>query len=113
MREVTRRILSRNGYYVITAATGSDAQRVAQTHEGPIHLLLTDVIMPQMLGKDVAEKVSGARPGIRVLYMSGYAHPVLATEGRLDPGVTLVEKPFSEAVLLEKAREVLDAGPEP
>jgi PAS domain S-box-containing protein len=110
MREVTRRILSRNGYRVITAGTGAEAYELARQHEETINLLLTDVIMPQMLGKEVAEKVSTVRPGIAVLYMSGYAHPVLATQGTLHPGVTLLEKPFSEPVLLEKVREVLDAA---
>ncbi len=110
MREVTRRILTRNDYHVITAGTGVEAYELAQHYEKPIHLLLTDVIMPQMLGKDVVEKVGQVRPDIRVLYMSGYAHPVLATQGTLAPGVTLLEKPFSEPILLEKVREVLDGA---
>jgi CheY-like chemotaxis protein len=67
------------------------------------------VIMPQMLGKDVAERIRASWPEIRVLYMSGYAHPVLASQGTLDRGVTLVEKPFSESALLSKVREVLDS----
>jgi len=74
---------------------------------GAIDLLLTDVIMPGMLGKEVADRVSAAKPGIRVLYMSGYAHPVLTSQDRLEAGVTLVEKPFSESQLLTKIAEVL------
>ena len=66
------------------------------------------MIMPQMLGKELAAKVRELCPDIPVLYMSGYAQPVLASEGTLDDGVTLVEKPFSEPVLLERVREVLD-----
>jgi FixJ family two-component response regulator len=64
--------------------------------------------MPNMLGKEVADRLSVLRPGLRVLYMSGYAHPVLASQGTLDPGVVLVEKPFTETVLLDRARDALD-----
>jgi CheY-like chemotaxis protein len=108
MREVTRRILTRNGYHVITAATGADALDFAARQDQEIHLLITDVIMPQMLGKEVADRVRASRPAIRTLYMSGYAHPVLASQGTLDPGVTLIEKPFTEPALLDKIKEVLD-----
>jgi two-component system cell cycle sensor histidine kinase/response regulator CckA len=108
MREVTRRILTRHGHEVLVAADGAGAIRIAEQHTGEIHLLLTDVIMPQMLGKEIAERVTALRQGIRVLYMSGYAQPVLASQGTLDPGVTLVEKPFTESTLLDKVRRVLD-----
>ena len=111
MREVTRRILTRNGYTVITAEGGQEALTLAAEHAGDIHLLVTDVVMPQMLGKEVAERVLAIRPDIRVLFMSGYAHPVLASKGTLDPGVTLIEKPFTEAALLAKARKVLEEEP--
>jgi PAS domain S-box-containing protein len=107
LREVTRRLLTRHGYTVITATDGVDAITVAAGYEGTIDLLLTDVIMPQMLGKEAAEKIQQDRPGIRVLYMSGYAQPILASQGRLDPDVTLLDKPFTERELLEKVNEVL------
>jgi hypothetical protein len=109
MREVTRRILTRNGYTVISAASGPEALEVLEAHSGAIELLLTDVVMPKMLGKEVAERVRALRPDVRVLYMSGYAQPVLASRGTLDPGVTLVAKPFSEPSLITTVREVLDA----
>ena len=109
LREVTRRILARNGYQVITAATGPEALDIARGYQGEIHLLVTDVVMPHMLGKEVAEQVLMIKPGTEVLYMSGYARPVLASQGRLEPGVALVEKPFSEAELLAKAGQVLNA----
>ena len=108
MREVTRRILARNGHTVLVANSGSEAIEMAQSYDGEIHLLLTDVVMPRMLGKEVADKVKAVRPLTRVLFMSGYAQPILGSHGRLDEGVILVEKPFSEAVLLAKVREVLD-----
>jgi signal transduction histidine kinase/CheY-like chemotaxis protein len=108
LRDVTERIFTRNGYRVITAANGADALALVARHEGEIHLLVTDVVMPKMLGKEVAERVRGLRPDIEVLYMSGYAQPVLASQGRLEPGVALVDKPFSEAALLAKAGQVLN-----
>jgi len=108
LREVTRRIFTRNGYKVITAANGPEALRIAGGHPGEIHLLVTDVVMPHMLGKEVAEKMRLIKPQIEVIFMSGYARPVLASQGRLDPGVALVEKPFSEADLLAMAGQVLN-----
>jgi PAS domain S-box-containing protein len=108
LREVTERIFTRNGYHVITAANGFEAIAMAARHPGDIHLLVTDVVMPKMLGKEVAEQVRKLRPDIEVLYMSGYAQPVLASQGRLEPGVALVDKPFSEAALLAKAAQVLN-----
>ena len=111
LREVARRILSRNGYTVLVAASGVDALELAESYDGTIDLLLTDVIMPRMLGNEVAEKLTADRPGTAVLYMSGYALPVLASQGSLDPGVTLVDKPFSEASLLKKVREMIDGLP--
>jgi hypothetical protein len=109
MREVTRRILVRNGYRVMTAASGREAIDVVTTGSEHIDLLLTDVVMPQMLGKEVADRITALRPHMRVLFMSGYAQPVLGAKGTLEPGVRLVQKPFSEAVLLAKVRDVLAA----
>ncbi len=108
LREVTKRIFTRNGYQVITAANGPEALDIARDHPGEIHLLVTDVVMPHMLGKEVAEKMLEIKPEIEVLFMSGYARPVLASQGRLEPGVALVEKPFSEADLMAKAGQVLN-----
>jgi CheY-like chemotaxis protein len=108
LRDVTKRIFVRNGYNVLTAGNGPDALAVVANHVGAIHLLLTDVVMPQMLGKEVAARVRGLRPDIEVLFMSGYAQPVLASQGRLEPGVVLLDKPFSEAELINKAGQVLN-----
>jgi len=108
LREVTRRIFARNGYQVITAANGLEALGIAAGHAGEIHLLVTDVVMPHMLGKEVAERMRAIKPEIEVVFMSGYGRPVLASQGRLDPGVALVEKPFSEADLLAVAGRVLN-----
>ncbi len=75
-----------------------------------IDLLLTDVIMPGILGKEVAERLLDRDPKLRVLFMSGYAQPILASRGTLDPGIMLIEKPFGRAELLAAVRHQLDAG---
>ena len=106
LRDVARRILSRNGYVVLTCANGPEAIAFVESHTGVIDLLLTDVIMPQMLGTEVATRIQEFRPGLPVLYMSGYARPVLGPT--LGEEVVLVEKPFSEHLLLIKVRDVLD-----
>jgi signal transduction histidine kinase len=110
MRDVVERILSRNGYRVLTAANGPAAIELVGGRDDHIDLLLTDVVMPQMLGKEAAERIVALRPDVKVLYMSGYAMPVLGAHGTLEEGVTLVEKPFSEPTLLAKVREVLDVA---
>ncbi len=107
LRDVTERILTRDGYEVLAAANGTEALELARDAER-IDLLLTDVVMPQMLGKELAERIHDDRPGLAVIYMSGYAQPVLASSGSLEPGVILVEKPFSAATLLATVREKLD-----
>jgi PAS domain S-box-containing protein len=108
LREVTQRIFARNGYQVLTAANGAEAIDIAGGHPGQIQLLVTDVIMPQMLGKEVAERIQQLRPDIQVLFMSAYAGPALTAQGRLEPGVALLGKPFSEVDLLSMAGQVLD-----
>ncbi len=107
LRQITARVLTRAGYHVLAAAGGTEAIHIAQTHPGPIELLLTDVIMPRMLGNEVAARVAQCRPGIPVLYMSGYAEPVLTENGTLPDGVTIVEKPFTSRELLDRMRAVL------
>jgi len=108
IREVVRRILERNGYQVLTATDTAHAVDLAsQGHD--IDLLLTDAIMPGMLGKEVAAAVLAVQPAVRVLYMSGYAQPVLASQGTLEPGIVLVEKPFTEQDLLTRIDHLLTA----
>jgi PAS domain S-box-containing protein len=107
LRVITGRILTRAGYHVLTASGGEQAIHLAHTHPGPIHLLLTDVIMPKMTGNEVAARIRAIRPGIPVLYMSGYAEPVLTENGTLPEGVTIVEKPFTSRELLDRVRKYL------
>jgi hypothetical protein len=108
--EMTRRMLVRAGYRVLTAANGAQAIQIAATFDGPIHLLLTDVIMPMMQGPAVASEVRTLRPGVRVLYMSGHALPVLEAELLRGTELLLLEKPFDQTILLENIRKVLDDG---
>jgi signal transduction histidine kinase/CheY-like chemotaxis protein len=110
LRDVTQRILIRSGYRVLTAANGPDALELAARQVGEVHLLLTDVVMPSMLGKEVAERMLEIKPEVEVLFMSGYARRVLASQGRLDPNVALIEKPFSEAELLKEVGLVLNGN---
>ena len=111
LRQVTRRLLERNGYHVLAAAGGAEAIALAGISPGRIDLLLTDVIMPGMQGQEVATRFSAIQPSSRVLFMSGYTQGILGTQGVLAPGVELIEKPFSEASLLSKVREVLAGWP--
>jgi hypothetical protein len=108
LRDLACRILARNGYRICAATSASDALRLASDLAQPIDLLLTDVVMPEMLGNEVAARVCAIRPALRVLYMSGYAQTVLGTEGGFDPGVDLLEKPFSETALLARVRQAID-----
>jgi PAS domain S-box-containing protein len=110
IREVARRILERRGYRVLAAADGYEAIELARNHDGPIDLLMTDVIMPRMMGKEVAERILALRPEAQVMYMSGYAEPILGSGENLPSGMILLEKPFTEHSLLTKAREALGAA---
>jgi two-component system, cell cycle sensor histidine kinase and response regulator CckA len=108
LREVTRRILVGAGYRVIVAENGPDALRAAGEHEGQIDLLLSDVIMPQMPGPQLAERLLAEWPSVRVLLMSGFAQPILDSGGHLDAGTVLIEKPFSGPSLLGKVAQMLE-----
>ena len=111
LREVAERILTKNGYQVISVASGRDALEAAKNYGGTIDLLLTDVVMPHMQGNKLAVRLAAVRPGVRVLYMSGYAQPILGDDGTLEDGVLLIEKPFTESVLLAKVDHALHAAP--
>lgn len=107
LREVTRRILASGGYRVIAAANGPEALVVAAEQAGAIDLLLTDVIMPQMAGTQLAKEMQELRPSLRVVFMSGFAQPILDSSELLEDGVELIDKPFSAPELLMKIEEVL------
>ncbi|MBW1780340.1 MAG: response regulator [Deltaproteobacteria bacterium] len=106
--EVTHELLRRLGYPVLTAENGARALEILDRHDGPIDLLLTDVVMPEMNGRDLFERAARKRPGIQVLYMSGYTDDVIAHRGVLDEGVPFIQKPFTMDLLATKVREVLE-----
>jgi hypothetical protein len=110
LKDLAGRILARNGYHVRAASTASEAPGIAADASQPIDLLLTDVVMPEMLGNEVARRVHAIRPALPVLYMSGYAQPVLDTHGAYASGIDLLEKPFTEVTLLTRVRRAIDNG---
>jgi DNA-binding response OmpR family regulator len=101
--------LTECGYQVLTAGDGREALEIGQQHEGPIDLLLTDVVMPHMNGKQLATQLRAQWPEIRVLYMSGYTDQVIARQDIEAADVALLSKPFSMRSLTEKIRAMLDA----
>jgi len=111
LREIAGRILSQNGYQVISAANGPDELEMVRAYTGHIDLLLTDVIMPQMLGTELAPLLVHERPDLRVLYMSGYAQPTLGSNGSFPKDGDLLDKPFTEPTLLARVRQALEAKP--
>lgn len=108
VRDLVRRVLQTQGYTLLEAEDGERALQVAADYAGSIHLLLTDVIMPGMSGKTLADQLVQLRPGIKVLFMSGYTDNAIMHHGVLDPGITLLQKPFGPTVLARKVRYVLD-----
>jgi PAS domain S-box-containing protein len=108
VRDIVFETATRLGYRVLLAENGRDARKVSRAHDGHIDLLMTDVIMPEMNGRQVAERLMAERPGLKVLYMSGYSDEVLSNQGVLEPGVTLLGKPFSVEQLAHRLRSALD-----
>jgi PAS domain S-box-containing protein len=113
LRYLARQFLEKQGYRVIEAADGAVALQIAVAHEGIIHLLLTDVIMPGMNGRELAQRISEIRPNTKVLYMSGYTENVIGRNGTLDAGIRLLQKPFTLRDLNARVREVLASNPFP
>jgi DNA-binding response OmpR family regulator len=111
VRNLTREILVRNGYEVLEAADGLEALRSAAVYDGAIHLMLTDVVMPRMSGRELVEQIRPLRPEMRVLYVSGYSEEAIARQGQLTQGIELLPKPFTPGVLTAKIREILDRDP--
>jgi two-component system cell cycle sensor histidine kinase/response regulator CckA len=110
-RELARRVLSSLGYTLLETRDGQEALRLAADYPGSIHLLLTDVVMPGMSGKALAEQLARSRPGLKTLFMSGYTDNAIAHHGVLDPGIAFLQKPFSPGELARQVRAVLDAAP--
>lgn len=109
VRSLVRRVLQKQGYRVIAASNGAEALRMVGAYGGRIHLLLTDVVMPEMGGHDLAERLAPERPDMKILYMSGYAEDAIVVNHVLQPGFAFLPKPFAPDTLAAKVRETLES----
>jgi two-component system cell cycle sensor histidine kinase/response regulator CckA len=109
LRMMIREMLESAGYEVLAEGSPEEALTVSETHSGPIHLVLTDVVMPQMSGPQLAERLKAKWPGVKVLYMSGYTDEAIVHRGALEGGAPFLQKPFTTEALLRKVGELLDA----
>jgi CheY-like chemotaxis protein len=109
--DLVRMLLEQAGYKVLTASNGQEALLVASYFQGPIHLLLTDVVMPEKSGPELAQELLKVRPETRVLFMSGYTEHAVSQRNLLAPGTPLIQKPFGPAVLIPRVRELLEGTP--
>jgi len=113
VRQASRQFLVQSGYRVLEAIDGEDALRVSRDHGGPIHLMITDVVMPGMGGPRLAERLADERPEMKVLFVSGYAENTVLKHGKIDVVTRFLQKPFSLKTLARKVREVLEASDSP
>jgi CheY-like chemotaxis protein len=109
LRELMRRALERQGYRVITASDGAVAVEMAAGHDGPIHLLVTDVVMPVLSGSELAQRLMAKRPGLRVIFISGYSTEAIDRHGVLAPDSVFLQKPVSPDALSHAVRDLLDS----
>jgi DNA-binding NtrC family response regulator len=107
LRTVVVDLLSQLGYHMLSAARGDEAIKIAREYPGKIHLLITDVVMDELPGPELAEKLLKDRPEMKVIFISGFADGSLAPSGAIKPGIVLLQKPFSIKTLSAKMREVL------
>jgi PAS domain S-box-containing protein len=110
LRDLATEVLGLAGYSVLSAGSPSQAMEIARQHAGPIHLLLTDVVMPEMSGRDLADRLIQTRPDLKILYMSGYTDDAIVHHGVLDPGTVLLQKPFTPDGLTRMVGDVLAGG---
>lgn len=108
LRELMETVLTKSGYTILAVGSPAKALEIAAQYPGPIPLLITDVILPEVNGRILAQHLLQLRPDMRVLYISGYTKDVIADHGALDPGTCLLEKPFTTEQLAGKVREILD-----
>src|SRR6202142_1370676 len=113
LRHLAHQYLEKQGYRILEAEDGAAALQIVSGHQGQIDLLLTDVVMPGMNGRELATQISAQRPEVRVLYMSGYTEKAIGHDGLLEAGINLLQKPFSLPALKERVRELLDSEPIP
>jgi two-component system, cell cycle sensor histidine kinase and response regulator CckA len=110
LRDLATEVLGLAGYSVLSAGSPSQAMEIARQHAGPIHLLLTDVVMPEMSGRDLADRLIQTRPELKILYMSGYTDDAIVHHGVLDPGTVLLQKPFTPDRLTRMVGDLLTGG---
>jgi two-component system, cell cycle sensor histidine kinase and response regulator CckA len=110
VREASQQFLTRSGYTVLEATDGEDALRASREYSAPIHLMVTDVVMPRMGGPKLAERLAHERPGMKVLFVSGYAENTVLEHGKIDVATRFLQKPFSLETLARKVREILEAA---
>ena len=111
-RKLLGSILRMVDYTVLEARSGSEALMIGEQHKDPIDLMVTDVVLPQMNGPEVARKLAPLFPGMKVLYMSGYTENTTVDQGMLEEGAAFLEKPFTPEAMVRKVRELLDASPQ-
>ena len=107
---LVRRFLEPHGYRVIEASNGPGALRISREHAGPIHLMVTDVIMPRMSGRELAFQLAPERPDMRVLYISGHTEDAIIHHGVLEKDITFLQKPFTQEALVSRVRRLLDGA---
>jgi two-component system cell cycle sensor histidine kinase/response regulator CckA len=112
VRELVGEYLRGRGYRIIEASDGIQALDLAAKHDGAIHLLITDVVMPRLSGRELATRLAAKRPGLKVLYISGYTDDSIFRHGVLEGGMAFLQKPFNLKSIAQKVREVLDGVPE-
>ncbi len=108
VRKLAVRVLKKQGYKVLEASDGGKASMLCEAYKEPIHLILTDVVMPGMSGRKLTDCLKAIHPEIKILYMSGYTDDAILHHGILEPGMNFIQKPFSVDGLARKVREVLD-----
>jgi len=111
VRKLVREVLRDYGYQVLVAENGDEALSLAEQYDATIHLLLTDVVMPGMSGRILANRLSALRPGMKLLFMSGYTDDAIVHYGVLDADTPFIQKPFAPHVLAQRVRDVLDGQP--
>jgi DNA-binding response OmpR family regulator len=112
VRELVSEYLRGRGYTILEAPDGVQALELAEKHPGKIHLLITDVVMPRVSGRELATRLTAARAGLKVLYISGYTDDSIFRHGVLEGGMSFLQKPFNLKAIAQKVREVLDGVPE-
>jgi DNA-binding NtrC family response regulator len=111
VRSLTKEVLEKYGYTVLEASNGEEALKIADRHDGPLDLLLSDVVMPRMGGPELAQELLARRPAVKVLYMSGYTDHPMVRRGVVNAGVAFLQKPFTPTALVSRIREILESRP--